>query len=80
MLEQHGTEAPSLVVVPHDESDLGLAHSGLVGPLRGAGCAAQRAISGQRRGAVVASHGNQLSVDDGYEAPTVLDSRRLRSE
>ncbi len=33
MLEQHGTQAPSLVVVPHDERDLGLPHSSLVGPV-----------------------------------------------
>ncbi len=72
MLEQHGTQAPSLVVIPHDERDLGLPHSVLAGPLGRTCCGAAEGVPDRRGRAIVASHRHQFPVYDGHEGQPFL--------
>ena len=71
MLEQHRAKPPPLVVVPHDERDLGLAGSALNGPPGRAGCATAEDVPGCRGAAVVAGHCHKFPVNEGDERQPV---------
>ena len=71
VLEQHRAKPPPLVVVPHDERDLGLAGSALNGPPGRAGCATAEDVPGCRGAAVVAGHCHKFPVNEGDERQPV---------
>ena len=72
VLEEHGTEAASLVVVLHDEGDLGFSQGVLTGPVGRAQRGAGGGLRDARGRPVVASDGHQFPVDDGHECQPVL--------
>ena len=72
MLEHHGTETPTLVVVPDDECDLGLTHKLGDRPAGRACCGAGEGIVGLPGKTVVAGHRDELAVHEGDERQPVL--------